>query len=453
MKARWGRVVGLLAMAGALSACDIQGLGSGNKLESLEVLHQNALVDKDSPAVYLCFADKLQVIGSFTNGGQADYSTRAHWTSSNPDVVQVSNGDILLPDDSGLAYTGGTLIPVALGSATISVEFVGLTASYDVEVRRVNSVALDNTLNTLAPGTTATFQLKADIDGYTVDVTALTSWSFDEATEEAPQDGIALIGAGTGYIEAVAPGGPLTARASLPLCEGDPLGADLSVPVTVADPQSITLSREFETLNSELVNGTTEAYTVIAQFANGDTQDISVFTTVDSDNPDSLVGPTLLPNQMTAIAAGSNNVQAHYGGDDGNDAEGDYDPPAVDSNTVAVNVVDRTLESISIEPANNTITALGSVQLQGIGHYDGDSYTQPISRNLTWTSSDATIVSVGSGLVEGGHAVSLLPDEGAVTITAANGTADDALSAQAVVCVVPPLVTPGECVVPPDEGG
>ena len=110
----------LLASTILVAACDIGGIGKGNKLETLEIGRQTALIDRDSKASYLCFTDKLQLVGTFTDGGQSDYSSRGTWRSSNPDIVGVSNGDILVPGSETTAFASGTIVPKAEGTATVT---------------------------------------------------------------------------------------------------------------------------------------------------------------------------------------------------------------------------------------------------------------------------------------------------------------------------------------------
>ncbi|MDD3762637.1 MAG: Ig-like domain-containing protein [Nevskiales bacterium] len=442
---RWLQTAAGLSLSAVLGACNIGGIGDGNRLETLSIARQTSLLDASSNVSYLCFTDKLQVIGTFTDGGQADYSARATWSSSDPAVVKVSNGDIQLASDPTLAYASGTLVPVATGTATIKVEFVGLSASYDVEVRAPDELYMEQSELTVAPETSAGLTLRASVGGYTLNVTRAAVWSF-----EAPNDDVATIGIGTGVISAVAPGGPLVATASLDACAGNPIEQDLKAQVNIEYPTALTLEREFvDAPNDELIVGTTESLRVTAQFAGGQTQDLSGLVLLTSDDTAVISPAVLLPQIVTAAAVGTAGVKATYGGDDGNDEEGDTDPPLVESNTVTLNAVERTLDSISIDPVNPTVEALDSQQFEAIGHYDGDTVTQPVTRSVVWASSDTTVATIGTGLFGGGLAVSTKAEDGAVTVTATVGADDDALTDETTLCIVTPGTDPiPECVAP-----
>jgi len=438
--------LGLMVVA-LLSACDINGIGQGNRIETLAIQKATTtgLFGSADNTAYLCFSDKLIAVGTFSDGGQADYSSRGVWTSSNPAVVKVSNGDIQLPTDETLAFAAGTIIPVAEGTATVSVDFVGLHADYEITVKPIESLTLNQTSITVAPETSGSLSLSAQVAGYEVDATSAAAWSFD--TED---DAVATIGSSSGTVVGIATGGPLTARAEFPLCPNDPTVQNLTATVNVAVPESLSLEREYtDAPAGELIVGTTEALKVTAHFADGNTQDLSLQVPLDSDNTEAVLSLGVLPNYVTAAAAGQANLTAVYGGDDGNDTEGDTDPPEVSSNVLSLTGVERTLEGISITPQNSRVNALGTIQLQAIGSYDGGTVSQPLTRSVVWSSSDATVISVGNGLLYGGLMLSLQPEDGAVTITATYGTGDTALTDETALCVsTPGAPSTAECSVP-----
>jgi hypothetical protein len=377
--------------AAGLSACDIGGIGEGNKLEKVEIRRTTALLDRESNLSYLCFSDKLTLIGSFTDGGTADYSTRGTWTSSNPDVVEVSNGDILIPGSTTNAFAGGTLIPRSPGTATITAEFVGLTASYDVEVRAdpVDSIEISDSEIKLAPETVRALTLTAVVEGYTLDVTQAAVWSI----VEEDSDDIATIGSTSGVVGAKAIGGPLTARAEFPLCEDEATGEPrrLEAAVRVEQLAGLTLAREFtDAPNSELIVETTELLKVTGTFASGGEQELGGQVKLESDDSTVILPSTLVRNLVTATKAGTAGVKAVYGGDDGNNSEGDTDPPLVESNVIAFNAVDGALQDFTIAPQNPTITALGTQQFDAIGTFSvsGTTREQPITRGVAWSVTD-----------------------------------------------------------------
>ncbi len=152
------------AFAGMTMLAGCGGIGQGSTLQTLEVRPGtgSTLASGSAYTLYECVRDKLAVIGTFTDGTAADFSFRAKWTSSDPAVVEVSNGEIENPFISEGVFTTspnfnlqpGTLIPHAIGSATITAEFLGKRAPLDVVVGTASYVispAPDITLTSPQP--------------------------------------------------------------------------------------------------------------------------------------------------------------------------------------------------------------------------------------------------------------------------------------------------------------
>ncbi|MEQ1438272.1 hypothetical protein AAG565_02815 [Fontimonas sp. SYSU GA230001] len=459
--------IAVVALSPALlAACNINGIGSGNKLETLEISRQTALIDRSSPASYVCFTDKLQLIGTFTNGGRADYSARGRWRSSNPDIVAVSNGDILFPGSTTTAYASGTIVPKAEGTATITAEFVGLSASYDVEVRRLpdDAIQLTESAITLAPETVRGLSLTADVDGYLLNVTGAANWSFvDEGSGVTAAD-FATIGVGSGIVVAkLADNLPVTlrARAEFPLCQDtggtDPLRYEADV--TVAPLTGLTLEREFtDAPNDELIVGTTEAFKVTGHFDSGAVQDLTGQVPLKSDNVEVATALALVRNIVSALKAGTVGITAVYGGDDGNNAADDRDPPQVDSNTVTLNTVVGELQGFTIAPLDATLKALGRQQFTATGTFlvNGETRSQPITRGVSWlvTTTDGKATAAASysnALGSAGLVASLLPQADTVKVKATRGSGDSAQSQETTLCIYTPDTAAPDCP-PPSDG-
>ncbi len=398
------RALLVVATGSGLSACDLEGLGNGNGLESLKVVRISSLVDTTEKFSYQCFADQLQLQGVFDNEGIGDYTSRAVWTSSNPEVVAVSNGDIPLDGDTTAppevgesVYGSGTILPKKVGSATITADFVGLSASYDVEVVATDlaKLKISDASLTLAPDTGRTLTVTTEIGGETIDLGSLqrASWSFegqDEDEEIEEGDVIADIVPATGQVIGRQAGGPLIAQAIFPLCKN----ADGSVlrrtsEVNVAIPQKIVLTREYvDAPNNELFVATQELITSIATFANGDTQDLTGLLVLESSNTDAIKTSAALSRQfITAAAAGTAVLKATYGGDDENDEEEIPDPPEVISEPLTINVVAGVPQSIEVTPVDRTVNAATTTAYLAKGNFvlGGEPRTQMLTRDVSWT--------------------------------------------------------------------
>jgi hypothetical protein len=457
------RLVVVALAAVSVTACDFSGIGEGSRPEKLEIIRnpQSALLDTSDEveAFYRCFPDQLQAVVTFTNGridASALLNDRVRWSSSDPSVVEVSNRDVLLPDSETQAFGPGVLVPRSAGTAIVSAEFVGLTASYEVEIREVESVTINKDTVKLAPETGDLLTLTARVGDFDLDVTQLAVWSFD-ADEDDTED-IATIGASTGVVTAVGLGGPLTAQGQFTLCKDDPRFADLKATVDVEPLAGLDIAREFaDAPNGELIVGTTERLAVTGRFADGTTLDLSGQVRVESSDNEVIAAGLAFPQFVTALKAGTSQLKAIYGGDDENDEEGDTDPPEVQSESITLNAVDGEFQSFVIAPENATITALGTQQFTATGSFSvsGQTRTQDITRGVVWSRSTledtATAdVDISSSSLTAGRAISRRPAAGAYKITATRGVGDDAIVQSTTLCVQLPNTEAGPCP-PPEE--
>src|SRR5690606_37435000 len=121
-------------------------------------------------------------------GESANYSGRAVWTSSNPEVLAVSNGDILIPGSETDAFAGGTLIPKQASDTpvTIRADFVGLSAEIDVMVEALDLATLRTNESSVVVATETSRQLTLTltVDDQDINLTGDATWAFPEDTED-----------------------------------------------------------------------------------------------------------------------------------------------------------------------------------------------------------------------------------------------------------------------------
>lgn len=403
-------------LAFAVAACNPVGKGIGPV--RLAVNGPGGTVDAATGRAFQCFRSPLTAVLFFSDGSVGDFTSRVHWTSSNPAVVRVSNGDEPQPAPATGFFPQGVLTPVASGTVTITADYLGLTDTIDISVGTPTAITIHtvssqsglqsipaNNAFTIAPATTQALVATAMLDGVETNVTTNTAWSF-----VTPDITIATIDATSGLVTGVAAGGPLVAQASFQTCS---LTANTNV--TVANIQSISIQPEFGAAN--LFVGNSERVNVLADFGNGPEQDISLITALTSSDTtiapfNSLAGLSNLLNAVTA--GGPVTIAATY-------TQGTtvISAPAISLTTAA-----DVLQSIAVTPATASVVA-GSdavVAFQAIGTYASGA-TQDVSRQAAWASSDTTIARVTSSIANPGLAVSAGRIPGAVTITAIAPTA------------------------------
>ncbi|HEX4895615.1 MAG TPA: hypothetical protein VFV11_04725 [Solimonas sp.] len=413
-----------LALA-SLAACSVGGIGDGNKPESVRVIRVSSLLDTARTESYLCFRDQLQLITDFTNGGASNDTLRARWTSSNPAVLAVSNGDIFIPGSTELVYQKGTLIPRAESNTpvTITAEFVGLVATYEVSaVRKPTEIRIEPLSQTMAFVTAGSMKAKAVIDGFTLDVTNQAEWSF--ATED---DDVATIGQFNGAIVSKGKVGDLTVQAKFPECPaGSGLEGTRTADLHIRRVAGLSMTREFAAAGGELIKDTTEALKVIASFVDStETQDVSTqlktsykfSPTTQTSLGVGLVGARNFVN-AAANTTGPVTITAEF--------TETFRPAGAteDSNVKTVSngldftVATRTLEGITVTPDTATMNALGTQQFTATGSFDGGAASQDITRHVTWSSSEPTVVFVPTGaLPAAGIAIALKSTASTAPIT------------------------------------
>lgn len=403
----------VLASAGLMAACD--GIGDGNRPE--EFFITGGPTDGGPLELTECVQRNIGLLARFTDGRIGDFTTRGTWTSSNPDVVLVSDGDLDIPGLPGFPLVRGRLVPVEPGTATITGEFLGQSASIDVTVTAIGPVRVEPAESTTAIGASRSFEVFGEVDGEDVELSTLALWGFTN-----PDDTIATINVQTGSITGVGDG-ELTNQVDLDFC-----GQSAQTTVRVAAIETLEARKEFDASN-ELVVTTSERFDPIASFANGDEQDLTGQVDYISSREDiaAFDGSVGLVDALRALVADPAPVEVTVRFDvTPADSEDDN---FVTSAPVQVTVVDADLDSIAISPANPTIDGLGTVDLAATGTYDGGGRTQDISRHVLWTSDNADVFVTGNP-ANPGLVTSLANEDTTAEITATRIEVDGETSEQ-----------------------
>lgn len=431
------RLAGLTGIAVALAAA-CSPVGDGTGPVRLGINGPTGTADATSARIFECIRSRVSASLYFSNGQVGDFTSRVHWSSSNPAVVRVSNGDEPVPAPGTGFYAFGALTPVAPGTATVRADYQGFSDTITVSVGTptnimVHTVDPQTGLPTdpagnafrIGVGTSADLLVTAVLDGVPSNVDASATWSFD-----TPNDAVATINPTSGLILGVAAGGPLTATAKFAPCS-----LTASTSVSVSPVTALSVVPEFGT--DPLYLGNTERFRVLADFGNGPEQDLS--TQVRLTSSDTTVaqfnGSLLLSNLLVPLAAGTTNVTATYTTGTGTSATTVTSPP------VQATIVADTLSSIAINstPSPATVIAGSSeiAQFHVIGTYAGGG-TQDVTRQVTWTTSDSTIATIVSGGAQAGQAISTGTTPGTATFTGTISTTTPPLTATTTLTTTAP---------------
>ncbi|MDE2149060.1 MAG: hypothetical protein KGJ55_04330 [Gammaproteobacteria bacterium] len=414
-------LIGLGLLGTVLAGCG--ATGKGVTPVAIIITDASSGATLSEQRAFQCLTSSLSATMQFSDGSQGA-ATGITWSSSNPGVVEVSNGDIPVSGSAGSVYASGTLVPVTSGSATVTADFEGLlqtsilvtvAAPTDLTIQRVDQgVNSPVSALTVGAGTTQQLAVTGVFDGVERNVTANALWSLSGSLATVDSSGLV-----TGH----GAGGPSQLQAGFAAC---PLTA--TAQLTVATVQKLDVQPQFGADPLIMINGNgdtdaignIERIDVFADFGSGPVQDVSLQSTLTSSAP---AVASFSTNLLTANQPGGP-VQIYATLLQG----------ALTSSVIGINVAGANLQSVSVSPASASIVA-GSDQtakFSALGAFD-NGQTQAISRVGSWTSSDATVAAISSD----GTASSAGTTAGQVTIVATDSNARVAPTASALLNVNP----------------
>lgn len=307
----------------------------------------------------------------------ANYSDNSSHDISNDVIWQVSDIEVLTIDETGQATT------VSAGEVTINAEFQSITSNVaeltvttaeltEIQITpAIISVPLGNTLQYLALGTYT--------DDSTLDITASVSWLTSEIDVATIVEGL-LVASNVGESTISAQHAGI-----------DSNKASLTVTSAVLTDIQVTPA------DVNLALGFNQQYKAIGIYSDNTTVDISaVVSWLSSDT--SVV--TMVDGLAGSVSIGDSSISASF--------------DAVESNTASLTITATELQSISISAEHNSVANGLTEQYEAIGTYsDGSSIN--ITDEVSWLSSDTSIVTIAKGLATGVSA-------GLSTISASHST-------------------------------
>ncbi|EIT69441.1 MULTISPECIES: Ig-like domain-containing protein [Hydrocarboniphaga] len=400
------------ASAGALALGACNGVGDGNSLDRIHIVPaefsttlegiQEQYTDVDA---YQCAPRSLSLFGTFTRGDDdiGDFTTRADWSSDNPAVARVSNGDIASPIDSTLMLGKGVIVPGSVGETTIRANYLDLQATITVKVGTPTDFTITPANPYLTLHSRQGLQLMAKLGGVETNLTAVGGTQLVKAAFNPVNDTLAkvVVSSSVPVVTALGvTGSPLTLELTLPYCN-----QVVSTTVNVAVPESLTLTHE-EGFNGELIVNTNELLTLKANFGEGiEPQDLTsqaAFSrTNDSTDSDAASRLSVGTGIVTALKAGAAvpvraaccAIDLNGDGDQADEGE----TAAYTSNALSITPVAGDLTSFTIAPMTPTVVSGETQQFTAQGTFDNGARTQPITRQVTWSSDDRTVAAFPSG--------------------------------------------------------
>jgi uncharacterized protein YjdB len=389
-----GEPVTITAVSGS-----VQGTASATvnaaDLKSLAITPAN-------PTIAATTSQAFSATGTFNNGSTHNLTADVTWKSDTPSVATVAST--------------GWAKGVSPGTANISATLGTVSDSTALTVTNATlaTILVTPAGRTIAPGSEIEFTATGTFnDGSTQVINHDVTWASDNTHA-------ATVGVG-GVATAIAQG---TANISASL-----EGITGSAPLTVSSVtlQSIALSPS----TAVLAPASALLYSAVGTYSDGSTQTIS--DTVTWSSSDNSVASISGFGLATGQSAGTANITAQQG--------------SVTSPAAAVVVESSPLASLAVTPSAAQVAEQTGIQFQAIGTF-GDGSTQDLTASVLWTSSPASVATVGDSPSVKGFATGVAP--GSATITALfAGEAGSATLTVTNATLISITITPSDSTVSP----
>jgi trimeric autotransporter adhesin len=286
------------------------------------------------------------------------------------------------PNPILIGYLAQMIKGIYLWSLALAMAFFLSSCGDNDSTDTVVSLRIDPPTSTIAVGATTSLTVNAVLaDGQTLDITPRINWSSDKPLVATVAGGI-VTGVGQGTATVTAGFGALTATSQVTVTSSTVTLTGIAItPAMLILPRGISQALVATGTYSDL---TTKDVTPLVTWTSAD----AAIVTVLSSGPE--VG------KVSAVEVGSTDVTATLEGI---------------SATSRIEVTSATVTAIAVTPPSESIARGVSLALNATATFS-DNTTQDVTTQATWTSSDATVVSVGApGNVRG-------EKEGTATITA-----------------------------------
>jgi hypothetical protein len=384
----------------ALAACS-GDVGDGRRPVRIQV---TSIYGGDSLDSYECAAVQLTAVATFSGEGKDTLevvSERSTWSSNDTGVAIVSNGDIPIPGTTGLYYAQGTVIVLRPGSATITADYAGLRAQYGISATSIGELSITPELTRMAPETLQKFKLETTTAESSVplDLTSVAAWGVVTAGAPVSISGSTLQ-ALTGPVDA-----PFVLEASLPLC-----GRTIRRELQLGPLRELQLSYE-QAADTVLPLGYSEYVGILGLFedTSAPPQELAAQVTVEllegddgsysetSDTAGRLIRPLLADEPL----------RLRY----------TLESAGLSADTRPIEAREMDLMALRLSTDEAELELRDSLQMQAYGLFS-DGIERPIRHDLSWSSRDAGVATVGAGIEGGKITATSLEGDTVIDVTA-----------------------------------
>jgi len=372
--------VGTTSISAALS-----GKTGGSTLTVTAATLQSISVTPATPSRPVPITLAFTATGIFTDGTTQALTTQVAWSSSSVGVATVSNA----------AGSIGVATPVAPGTTTISAALGTVSGAtvFTVTPATLSSISVTPANPSIAKGTTQQFTATGNYsDGSTFDLTQTATWASSMTSVATISNA-----AGTRGKASTAGVGATSISAAF--------GGNIGSTILTVTPATLVSLAVTPTAPS-IARGLTQQFVATGTFSDGSTQVLtSVATWSSSNTVVASIANAGAPGLATGLSVGGSTIQAAVG---------------TITASATLKVTDAILLSIEVSPDNVTIPRTTTQQFTALGTFS-DSATADLTTQVTWTSSDDTVIVISNAALSQGLATALAKGNN-ITITATKGS-------------------------------
>jgi hypothetical protein len=331
----------------------VSGLSDSTTLTVNGVVLTGVVVTPVNPTLAKGATAQFTCTGVYSDNSTQDLSTTALWATTNAAAASVSNA-------SG---SQGLVTAVDIGSANISCAVGGFTDTSTVTVTSatITSIDVSPTTPTIAAGVQLQFTATVHYsNGIVQDISDSATWTSSNTNAATISNQVGFAGLATTIAA-----GTTTITASFGGSSGT-----ATLTVTNATCNTIVVTPA----NPKMAKQTQLQFIATCTFSDSTQADITSVATWTSSNTNAatISNQSGFQGNATGVAAGTTTISATFQGKVG---------------STTLTVTNAVLVSITLSPANPTVTAGAQVKFTATGHFS-DGTTQDLTIQCSWSSTN-----------------------------------------------------------------